>query len=236
MYNIFMKRCLKISLSGKMIDVTVIYRNNKNLYLRIQEDGSLQVSCHPNVSDAYIISFLKQKEEWISKHLEQAKHREMNYLTGEDGKQVRILGETYSVEYRQAKQEKIVYEDGKWIYYLKECTSARARQLFYKQGNLFLKENIEQLRKEWDRKICIANQKGLPSITIRYMTSRWGSCTPAKSHITISSRLIHFPLSCLEYVLLHEYTHLLVANHSSDFYAIVQRYMPNWKQYRKQLK
>jgi Predicted NADH:ubiquinone oxidoreductase, subunit RnfA len=37
-----------------------------------------------------------------------------------------------------------------------------------------------------------------------FMTSRWGSCTPARSHISMSVRLIHYPKECLDYVLLHE--------------------------------
>ena len=72
-----------------------------------------------------------------------------------------------------------------------------------------------------------------PKITIRTMTSRWGSCTPAKCKITINKNLIYPPQKCLEYIVLHELAHLIEANHSERFYAIIAEIMPNWKERRK---
>ena len=43
------------------------------------------------------------------------------------------------------------------------------------------------------------------------------------------------PIECLEYVILHELTHLVVKNHSEEFIVIMDRYMPNWRDIRKML-
>ena len=73
-------------------------------------------------------------------------------------------------------------------------------------------------------------------ITIRKMKTRWGSCNPATEHISINSELARFPVVCLDYVLLHEYCHVLYPNHSDKFWQLVEQYMPNRKQVQKILK
>ena len=93
-----------------------------------------------------------------------------------------------------------------------------------------------EFRPAYDTCICRNHHLQLPVITVRDMRSRWGSCTPSKGTIRISSRLIHYPEECLQYVLLHEYAHLLQANHSRAFYKIVQTYMPDYKEREKLLK
>ena len=53
---------------------------------------------------------------------------------------------------------------------------------------------------------------------------RWGSCTPADGSIRLSSRLRSMPAYVVDYVLVHELAHLLVAGHDADFWALVARY------------
>ena len=67
------------------------------------------------------------------------------------------------------------------------------------------------------------------------MTSRWGSCIPSRCKITINKNLIYSPFECLEYVVLHEVAHLIEANHSKNFYAIIEKVMPDWKTRKKLL-
>ncbi len=54
--------------------------------------------------------------------------------------------------------------------------------------------------------------------------TRWGSCTPATGEIRISTRLAPFPGWVLDYVIVHELAHLIEANHSARFWALVHRY------------
>jgi hypothetical protein len=74
----------------------------------------------------------------------------------------------------------------------------------------------------------LASRYRLPSPTsIRFVDNqetRWGSCTPATGEIRISTRLVPFPVWVLDYVIVHELAHLVEANHSSRFWALVNRY------------
>jgi predicted metal-dependent hydrolase len=74
-----------------------------------------------------------------------------------------------------------------------------------------------------------------PQIKFRKMTSRWGSCQPQKNILTFNTLLIETPVECIEYVVAHEFTHFLEANHSKNFYNKLEKIMPDWKQRRNKL-
>ena len=75
-----------------------------------------------------------------------------------------------------------------------------------------------------------------PKIRIRRMKSRWGSCIPSKGTVTFNSLLAAVPRPCVEYVVMHEFTHFLRADHSPAFYRLMDRFMPDWRERRKELK
>lgn len=75
-----------------------------------------------------------------------------------------------------------------------------------------------------------------PQIKFRKMVSRWGSCHPTKGILTFNTDLMFAPLACIEYVVWHEFTHFLQANHSSIFYEELAKVCPDWKAHREQLK
>ena len=54
--------------------------------------------------------------------------------------------------------------------------------------------------------------------------ARWASCTPSESTIRVSDRLKGVPAWVLDYVLLHELVHLLIPDHSPEFWALVDRF------------
>ena len=67
------------------------------------------------------------------------------------------------------------------------------------------------------------------ALKILKMTSRWGSCMPKKNQITLNSQLIHYQERFIDYVVIHEYAHLIQPNHSKAFYSIIEKYMPDYK-------
>lgn len=75
-----------------------------------------------------------------------------------------------------------------------------------------------------------------PQIKFRKMVSRWGSCHATKGILTFNTNLMYASPECIEYVVLHEFTHFLQANHSSKFYDELAKVCPEWKACRKQLK
>lgn len=72
-------------------------------------------------------------------------------------------------------------------------------------------------------------------LAYRNMKSRWGSCQPSTGRICINVRLALYPPECLEYVVVHELCHLLVNGHGPQFWELMTRVMPDWKQRRAKL-
>ena len=64
------------------------------------------------------------------------------------------------------------------------------------------------------------------------MKSRWGSCIRNKGKITLNLKLIHTPIDCIDYVVLHELMHFVNKNHDKAFYNLIEKHMPEWKNFK----
>ena len=64
------------------------------------------------------------------------------------------------------------------------------------------------------------------------MISTWGTCQAQQKVITLNSKLIEKPKSCIEYVVLHEFAHFIHPNHSKEFYGFITMLMPDWKEHK----
>ncbi len=71
---------------------------------------------------------------------------------------------------------------------------------------------------------------------LRRMTSQWGSANPAKSTITVNTRLAAYPEECTVYLITHELAHFVHRGHQREFWQLVERYFPDWRRVRKQLR
>ncbi|MBI0136904.1 MULTISPECIES: M48 family metallopeptidase [Bifidobacterium] len=72
-------------------------------------------------------------------------------------------------------------------------------------------------------------------ISLRKMKTRWGSCTPATASIRLNTDLAWLDPDLLEYVLVHELTHLYEHGHGPGFRARMDCYMPDWTERRRRL-
>ena len=95
--------------------------------------------------------------------------------------------------------------------------------------SIFL-EHLNKIYERFSRKIPY------PELKIRKMTTRWGVCNKGSMTVTLNSKLIHKDPFLIDYVIVHELSHLIHANHSSDFWDLVEENMPDYKKYRKEMK
>lgn len=227
---------MEMLIGGRMTEIEVVRKKIKNMYLRVREDGSLLVTCGRYTAQKDILRFVSSREEWIIKaQLRMQKHESVN-REGVNGPVVYWLGEKKYAVYVQAKRDSCTVDGDIITFYLKEETAERIQKAFRKAANDKLMSLINEYRGEWDRKICGAAGLQIPEINMRYMTGRWGVNHIGKNYITMSTRLIHYPVEALEYVLLHEYVHFLVPDHSRRFCSTVRHFMPEYKAYEKLLK
>lgn len=67
---------------------------------------------------------------------------------------------------------------------------------------------------------------------VQRMKTRWGSCNPDTRTIRLNTELAKKPAQCLEYILVHEMTHLLERHHNARFVELMDRHLPQWRQSR----
>lgn len=72
-------------------------------------------------------------------------------------------------------------------------------------------------------------------ITITGARTRFGSCS-SKGRISFSWRLMQYPDEAVDYVVVHELAHLRHMDHGREFYALIEKYMPDYKARRRMLK
>ncbi|UZQ30783.1 MAG: M48 family metallopeptidase [Spiroplasma phoeniceum] len=94
----------------------------------------------------------------------------------------------------------------------------------------FLKQKFnykfEQLLNKWATIMNLSYK----NLTIKVMVRKWGVCYPQRKKIVLNTKLIHFDPTVLEYVIIHELSHLVHHNHSKVFWYHVEKYMPNYRE------
>jgi predicted metal-dependent hydrolase len=224
-----------ITLNGRRIEYELERKNVKNINLRIRSDCTVYVSAKPQIAIDVIEAFLRKKASFVISALDKyediTKYTDTNhnYVTGEGFSH---LGKNLRLIVTSGKNE--VTTDG---IYLTLCAS-NVKDIALKHKLIAKWYDIECRRvfNEIITTIYPLFQKygvAMPKLTIRDMTSRWGSCQPKRNIITLNKRLIAMPRNSIEYVVVHEFTHFLHPNHSKKFYALLSAFMPDWKERKK---
>lgn len=211
----------------------------KNINLRVKLDGRVLVSANRRVPTAYIDDFIRQKQLYILSALAEfeEKRKRMQeepkrYVSGET---CRLLGRNFRLTVEEAEEE-TVYMDGDGIFLkVKDETDFRHKEImmtrWLKEYRMAVFKKLVDAAYERFREYHVP----YPELKVRSMTSRWGSCHPVKGVITLNSRLIEAPESCIEYVVLHEFAHFIYPDHSRRFWDLVTMLMPDWRERKNRL-
>lgn len=214
------------------IKVEITRKKIKNIILKVTPDGRVLISAPTRVPQSYLKEFIKTKEDWIVKKLEEAKNRNKKELNYESDEEIIYLGKKYYLEVINSYNEKVFIQDEKIYIYCLENSTTEDRERIFKT---WLKVELESILKALTYKI--GKMIGyLPNeIRIGDMKSRWGSCISTRKVITYNLQLAFQPLPLIEYVVLHELAHIPYPNHQKEFWNFVETFIPDWKERRKLL-
>lgn len=95
-----------------------------------------------------------------------------------------------------------------------------------------LKEQIPDLIEKWQWVIGVQ----IHDWRIKKMKTRWGSCNRKTKRIWLNLELAKKPLNCLEFIIVHELTHLIERRHNKIFKTHMDEFMPQWRIYEDELK
>ena len=225
-----------VSADGREIRYCLERKDVKNLNLRVLKDGRVFVSANSSVSCDEVDRFVCRKSQYIMRAMDrfrdmaQYRPQPKQYVSGET---FNLLGRGLRLQVLQAAEDSIS-SDGCYIRLeVKDASNFDRKQRIV---NRFLDQQCETVFTEIiDALYPLFRKYGVekPSLRIRDMETRWGSCLAKKGIITLNKRLIEAPGNCIEYVVMHELCHLIHPNHSKNFYAFLTMLMPDWKE-RKQ--
>ncbi len=218
------------------VDVQVFHKNIKNLHLNVlPPNGTVRVSAPINMSEDAIRTFLAKRFTWIKKKqatfIIQERQTPRKYIAGESHY---LLGKRYRLEIQETTTNSHIEIVGKKKALLKVRRGStcnlrnRVFEDFYRNE---LRKVLDPLMCKWQNKIgVIANFWG-----IRKMKTRWGTCDNISKRIWFNLELAKKPISAIEYVVVHELTHLLERNHNKDFVKLMDKYLPQWRSERDKL-
>jgi predicted metal-dependent hydrolase len=211
------------------INFKVKYSNRRTFGLVIDRDKTIYVNAPNGVKKEKINNFIDKKRSWIYHKLNnKQKFRDISEKEFVSGSSILYLGRNYNLDVNTYKHEGIKF-NGKFLLSTKE------------------KNNVNNLFKEWF--IQKANEKIIPLVEenakklgVNYNLAKikeikycWGSCTP-KNNLYFNWRLIKAPLSVINYVIMHELTHLIESNHTKRFWNIIKSQQPNYEKAKYWLK
>ncbi len=228
-----------IEVDGHTITYILVRKKVKNINLRVRSGSAVLVSAGRTVPHDFIEQAVRKKARWILKNQERfaensdiASNRQ--YITGEI---IDYLGRQYPLLlHRAAAIEKVDFDGAAVSLFVKEGSNPECRkkllQLWYKQeAKTVFHHSLERMHS-----LVAGHGIEKPSITIRTMKTRWGSCSWKKQKITLNTELLKATESSIDYVVLHELAHFRHKKHDKSFYNFLSEVMPDWKARKKALK
>src|SRR3989339_988745 len=203
----------------------IIRSKRRTLALQINKYGDLIIRAPLRMPLDLIHKFVNEKESWILKHQQSVQERlsrkkEKQFLHGEE---FFYLGKKYKLNIIDSLHPLFAFgDDG---FFVSESNVPKAKQLFIrwykKQAELKITGRVEQ----YSKILGIDYKK----IKITSGRNRWGSCS-GEGNLSFSWRLVMAPLHIIDYVVLHELTHIKERNHSKRFWNKLNKAFPYSKE------
>ena len=218
--------------------VQIIRKNIKNVHLKVFRTFEVVLSVPMNVPNDWIVSFLDGHIEWIDGQISKYKKASgyNNLSSIRSGSSTQFLGKDIRVYKESSLDNRVELDEKKVCIFLNNIDDeVLAQRLF---DDWWRNTALVLFQSEMDKlyqKIFKKHGLNQPSILVRKMKTLWGSCTPNKDKITLNEYLLKADIRCIQYVILHELTHLIYPNHSKEFYDFLTIHMPDWKERKKQL-
>lgn len=222
-----------LTVSG--INVDVVYKDIKNMHISVYPPvGRVRVAAPHRLDEDAIRLAVVQRLPWIKKQREQLqaaeRQSEREMVTGEShyvwGQRLRLtLLETAGRPSIDVAGAKLLVSASA------SMDDIHRRKLLESWYRRLIKAAIPPLIEKWEP---IIGRK-VNGWTVRRMKTKWGTCNPDTSNLWFNIELAKKQPACLEYIVVHEMTHLLERTHNDRFIALMDQNLPNWRAIRDDL-
>lgn len=217
------------------ITVEVTQKDIKNVHLSVYPPfGQVKIAAPERMDLDTIRIYAISKLSWIRKQQAKIKSQKREapreYLTKESHY---YFGKRYLlkvVEHNSSPEIKLKHNTIEL--YIRPATSTEKRKEILEEWyRAKLKVKIPELISKWE----IVMGVNVNDFGIKKMKTKWGTCNIEAKRVWLNLELAKKPVSCLEYIIIHEMTHLLERNHNARFVALMNSFLPNWKEVKEEL-
>lgn len=220
------------------IKVKILRKKIKNVHLKVFRTLDVSLSVPEQASEEWINTFLYEHIDWIDEQIDKYKKTKGNNSLSaiHNGTSTQIFGKDMRIYKESSSANRVEIDEKRVILYLKDCSDIDlANRVIAKWWRTTALNTYQRELDNLYDKIFKKYDVEKPSILVKKMKTLWGSCTPEKNRITINEYLLKADIRCIQYVILHELTHLIYPNHSTQFYDFLTIQMPDWIERKKQL-
>lgn len=218
------------------IDFSLQYSGRKTLGITVNPDLTVSVTAPTKTSVEEVQTKVGNKGRWIVKQwaffesfLPQTPKRE--YVSGETHN---YIGKQYRLKITKARKQNVKLK-GHFLHVSIQNPNDRLKiKLLLAQWYRDHALDIFNWRIEQNLHLFKKYKLEFPKLVVRRMEKRWGSCT-AEGKVTLNPEIIKAPVKCIDYVIVHELCHLIHHNHSSEFYKLQNKMMPDWEKWKNKL-
>ena len=203
----------------------------KNFIIRIYPDLRITVSVPLHASSKDIENFIQNKKEWIETTLNRIKIANQNMKNLKENT-IKILGREVEKKIIESDLERIRLTDTSIYIYSKDIDNTKIEKKLLE----WKAEKLKVILDEYLTKYTKLLNKNINYYQIKKLSSAWGIYHKRENYISFNFDLIEKDIECIEYVVLHELCHIFYMNHQKDFWALVKKYMPDYKVRREKLK
>ncbi|QMS85620.1 M48 family metallopeptidase [Candidatus Xianfuyuplasma coldseepsis] len=211
-----------ITLDNVVIPINIIKTNNKHTYFYFRKDGYIEVKKSRFQTDADIMLHIRKNQNKFIKKFKNMQERHMENTS------YSIWGNSYQI----IENKTFMIDHSNQLLYRNDSID-HDRKKNQLEIDLVMRELTTLIEKFQQHPLVdLTNVR----FTVKSMTSRYGSCNKHRRRISINQHLIRLPKEYLEYVFLHEVTHLTYAHHQDAFYQLFEQLCPDYKTLRKSIK
>lgn len=230
---------LKLTIGNQTLTYELVQKNVKNINIRIRPDKSIYVSANRDVSIQEVEALLIKKSDWILKalaHYDQRNIKKKEEFSLKEGAKICLLDKEYEIRMVESFCDKIEMDSQRITLYAKDLLNYKKLEVMW--GKWFALYVRKILGEAVERIYPLFKSYGVkfPEVKFRTMKTRWGSCKVNGGSITLNTKLIHFPMECIEYVVAHELAHFIHPNHSKMFYGLLSEVMPDHRMRRERMR
>ena len=227
-----------VNADGNAINYTLERKPVKNINLRIKADQCVFVSAPKDVAAKLVDAFVIEKSAYILRAIKRFKDKKRFETLDNscvDGESVKLFGRNMRLKIKTASKNAVESDESYVTLFVKDSKNVEMKKRLL--DTWLRKKSMEEVTAICKKVYPKVKKYGIefPEIQMREMVSRWGSCSPKKGFVTFNTALVTMPVSCIEYVVTHEFTHFLYQNHSKKFYEQLATFMPDWEERKRRL-